>query len=119
MAINGMPDHIHIFVSMHPAESVALLVQEVKKASTDFIKEKKFAGHRFQWQAGYGGFSYSKSHAERVVRYVLDQKAHHRKKTFREEYLALLKAFEIEYQEDYLFDFFDEFPDGSTPLGSE
>jgi putative transposase len=107
MAINGMPDHIHIFVSMHQAESVALLIQEVKKASTAFIKDEKLTRHHFQWQTGYGAFSYSKSHAQRVVNYVLRQKQHHRKKTFREEYLELLAAFEIEYQPEYLFDFFE------------
>lgn len=106
MAINGMPDHIHIFVGMHPAESVSSLVQEIKKASSIFVKEKKFTSHRFQWQAGYGAFSYSKSHAHRVVNYVLKQKEHHYKKSFREEYLELLRAFEVEYQAEYLFDFF-------------
>nr|WP_222845866.1 IS200/IS605 family transposase [Flavilitoribacter nigricans] len=107
MAVNGMPDHVHIFLSMHPAEPVSVLVQEIKKASSSFIRAEKFTPHRFQWQAGYGAFSYSKSHAQRVVRYVLKQKEHHYKKSFREEYLELLKAFEIEFQTEYLFDFFD------------
>jgi putative transposase len=107
MAINGMPDHIHIFVSMHPSESPSDLVREIKKASTDYIKKEKLSPHKFQWQEGFGAFSYSKSQKDRVVQYVLNQKEHHRKRSFREEYLAFLKAFEIEYQEKYLFDFFD------------
>jgi hypothetical protein len=83
------------------------LIQEIKKSSTDYIKKEGFCNHRFQWQSGFGAFSYSKSHAGRVVKYVLNQKEHHREKTFREEYLALLKAFEIEYKEEYLFDFWE------------
>jgi REP element-mobilizing transposase RayT len=107
MAINGMPDHIHIFISMNPDDAISDLVREVKKASTDFIKAQKLCPFKFQWQAGYGAFSYSKSHSPKVIRYVLNQKEHHRKKTFREEYIALLKAFEVAYQDQYLFDFFD------------
>lgn len=107
MAINGMPDHIHIFLSMHPSDSISDLVRETKKASTEFIKQEKLSPLKFQWQAGYGAFSYSKSHANRVINYILNQKEHHRKKTFREEYHTFLKAFSIEYQEEYLFNFFD------------
>lgn len=107
MAINGMPDHVHIFISMHPTESPSTLVREIKKASTDFIKKEKLSPQKFQWQEGFGAFSYGKSQKERVVQYVRNQKEHHRKRSFREEYLALLKAFEIDFKTEYLFDFFD------------
>ncbi len=104
LAINGMPDHIHIFIGLNPNESISNLVRETKKASTNFIKEKKFTKNKFQWQGGYGAFSYSHSAIDRVVKYVLNQKQHHKKKTFQSEYLAFLKAFEIEYKDEYLFD---------------
>lgn len=107
MAINGVPDHIHFLVSMHPADAVADMVREVKKASTDFIKTNRFIPFRFQWQSGYGAFSYNKSEAPRVVSYILNQKEHHRHITFRKEYLDLLKRFDIDFQEPYLFEFFD------------
>lgn len=108
MAINGMPDHIHILVSMHPTDQISLLVQEVKKASTHFINQEGFTPKAFLWQGGFGAFSYSQSHVGRVVKYILRQKQHHGGKTFREEYLQLLQNYEIEYQDPYLFDFFDQ-----------
>jgi REP element-mobilizing transposase RayT len=104
LAINGMPDHIHIFIGLNPNESISDLVREVKKASNDFIKMRRFTKYKFQWQSGYGAFSYSHSAIDRVVKYILNQKEHHRKKTFKEEYLAFLNAFEIEYKKEYLFD---------------
>jgi REP element-mobilizing transposase RayT len=107
LAINGMPDHIHIFFGMKPDCCISDLVREIKKSSTDFIKEHRFTTLKFQWQNGFGAFSYSKSSIDNVVRYVLNQKSHHQKKTFREEYIDFLEKFEIDYNDAYLFDFFD------------
>lgn len=104
LAINGMPDHIHIFIGLNPKESISDLVRETKKASSTFITDNKFTNHKFQWQSGYGAFSYSHSAIDNVVKYILNQKEHHKKRTFKEEYLSFLKAFEIEYEEEYLFD---------------
>lgn len=104
LAINGMPDHIHFFIGLNPKEAISNLVQETKKASDTFIKDNGFTKHNFQWQSGYGAFSYSHSAIDNVVKYILNQKEHHRKKSFKEEYLAFLKAFEIDYDDQYLFD---------------
>lgn len=106
LAINGMPDHIHFFIGMKPSCCLSDLVREVKKSSNEFIKEKKFC-NGFYWQDGYGGFSYSHSHLSNVINYVTNQKGHHKKKTFREEYLELLNKFEIKFEDQYLFEFID------------
>lgn len=103
LAINGMPDHIHFFIGMKPSCCLSNLIREVKKSSNDFITEKKFSKYKFNWQEGYGAFSYSHSQIDSVVKYIMNQKEHHRKLTFREEYLDFLKKFEIEFKEDYLF----------------
>lgn len=102
LAINGVPDHIHIFIGYRPTEALSDLVREIKKSSTEFIKEKKFVRGRFQWQEGYGAFSYAEDQVKNVVNYILNQKEHHRKKTFREEYLKFLEEFNVEYNPDYL-----------------
>ena len=103
LAVSGMPDHIHIFVNMQPVQAVSKLMQEVKCSSSKWINQKRFLRTRFNWQAGYGAFTYSKSQIDTVVKYVNRQKEHHRKKTFKEEYLEILNKFEIEYDEKYLF----------------
>lgn len=103
LAINGMSDHIHFFIGMKPSCCLSNLIREVKKSSNDFITEKKFSKYKFNWQEGYGAFSYSHSQIDSVVKYIMNQKEHHRKLTFREEYLDFLKKFEIEFKEDYLF----------------
>ena len=106
-AINNMPDHVHIFASMKPSESVSDLVRDIKSNSSRLIHEKKWTRLDFSWQEGYGAFSYAKSQKEAVSRYVWNQQAHHRQKTFREEYLEMLEKFEIPFDERYLFDFID------------
>jgi putative transposase len=108
IAINGMPDHIHIFIGLDPSQCLSDLVREIKKASTNKINELKLTKGKFEWQAGYGAFTYSASHIDKVVKYILNQKNHHKKKSFKTEYLQLLKAFEIEYNDQYLFDWFDD-----------
>jgi len=104
MAINSMPDHIHIFLGLKPNISVAEIVRDIKHSSSNFINEKKWLFGRFFWQEGYGAFTYSESQTENVVNYILNQEVHHRKKTFKEEYLELLKLFNIEYDEKYVID---------------
>lgn len=103
IAINGMPDHIHIFIGMKPSCCLSELVREIKKSSNDFIKEKKFSKYKFNWQEGYGAFSYSHSAIDNVAKYVMNQKEHHKKQTFKEEYLDFLNKFQIEYKYEYLF----------------
>ncbi len=104
LAINGMPDHLHIFIGMKPACCLSDLVKEIKKSSNDFIKEKRFIKFKFQWQEGYGAFSYSHSDLDKVIKYIMNQKQHHKTKTFREEYVEFLKNFAIEYKDEYLFE---------------
>lgn len=106
-AIYCMPDHTHLLVSMKPDLSVADLAGAIKSNSSSFIKEKKWVSESFSWQEGFGGFSYSKSQSQDVVNYILNQPEHHKKKTFKQEYLEFLKRFEIEYNEKYLFEFYD------------
>ncbi len=104
LAINGMPNHIHFLIGMKPTCCLSDLVREIKKSSNDFIKEKKFAPHHFQWQEGYGCFSYSHSALDNVIAYIQNQKEHHKKMTFKEEYISFLKKFDIEFDERYLFE---------------
>lgn len=106
-AIYCMPDHTHIFLSMQPDKSVSDIVRDVKSNSSSFLNNNKLVNRYFNWQEGFGAFSYSKSQAPAVVEYILNQKEHHRKKTFKEEYLDFLQKFEIEYNEKYLFEFYD------------
>lgn len=103
LAINGMPDHIHVFFGMRPRQSLSELMQMVKGDSSTWINERGFTKRKFSWQPGYGGFSYGKSQVPSVIRYIANQELHHRKKTFREEYLEFLRAFEVEYDEKYIF----------------
>jgi len=108
LAIGSMPDHIHIFIGYNLNHLIPKLVEEIKTSSNTWIKEKRLSKFRFEWQKGYGAFTHSKSQLDAVVKYVLNQKAHHKKKTFREEYLEILKNNEIEYKDEYVFDFFDD-----------
>jgi putative transposase len=104
IAINGVANHIHIFIGMKPSCCLSDLVREIKKSSNEFIAENKFTLHKFNWQEGFGAFSYSHSHIESVYKYVMNQKEHHKKVTFKEEYIDFLKKFEVSYDEKYLFD---------------
>lgn len=107
LAINGMPNHLHFLIGMKPTCCLSDLVREVKKSSNDFIKENKFCPLKFQWQSGFGAFSYSHSQLDNVIVYIMNQKEHHNKKTFKEEYLGLLTKFNIEFKNDYLFDWIE------------
>lgn len=103
IAINGMSDHLHMLVGFRTTQSIADLMQDVKADSSQWINVNRFCGSRFEWQAGYGVFSYAKSQVPSVINYIQTQKEHHRKLTFREEYLAFLEKFEVEYDERYIF----------------
>jgi len=107
LAVNCMPDHTHLFVGFKPTILIADFLKEIKVESNEFINNKKWINGKFSWQDGYGVFSYSHSHIDRVIKYVLNQEAHHKKKTFRQEYHELLKKFAIPFEEKYLFDFMD------------
>ena len=100
--INSMPDHVHLFIGMRPHQSVSALMQDVKGESSKWINQKKFVRKRFEWQQGYGVFSYSYSHIPRVIEYIRNQERHHRKKIFIDEYRSFLKAFQIEFDERYI-----------------
>ncbi len=106
-AIYCNPDHTHVLVGLNPAISVSKLIEQIKSGSSKWMNEKKFLPQKFHWQGGYGAFSYSKSQTERVVQYILDQPLHHKKHSFREEYLGFLKKFEIDYELKYLFDWIE------------
>lgn len=107
LSIFCVPDHTHAFVGMNPDISIADMVQDVKRASTNFINHSKLINTHFNWQKGYGAFSYSKKQVPDVIDYILRQEEHHAKKTFRQEYYEFLDLFGIEYKEEYLFEFYD------------
>jgi len=105
--VNGMADHIHAFVGLKPAMSISDLVRDMKNNSSNFVNDRKLVKGKFSWQGGYGAFSYSHSHIQNVYNYILNQEKHHKKKTFKEEYLEFLTKFEVEYNEKYLFEWYD------------
>lgn len=107
LAINGMPDHLHFIIGMKPSCCLSDLVREIKKSSNDFINEKKFSKYKFSWQEGYGAFSFSHSALDNVIQYVNNQKEHHRKISFKEEYKEFLEKFEVEFREEYLFEWLE------------
>jgi putative transposase len=102
IAINGMPNHIHIFVGYKPHQLIPDLLQDIKGSSSAWINSKKLVKGKFSWQEGYGAFSYSHSHIDAVVKYIVNQEQHHKKRTFREEYIGLLESFHIDYNEKYI-----------------
>lgn len=106
LAINGMSDHIHIFIGYGPSVSLSDLVEEIKTSSNKFLKQQ-FTHRNFSWQRGYGAFSYSRSHIDAVIKYINKQEEHHCKRTFKEEYLKMLSDFDIEYKEQYVFEFLE------------
>jgi putative transposase len=106
-AIYCNPDHTHLFVGMHPNITPSKLMEQVKSGSSKWLNDKKYLPYKFSWQDGFGAFSYSRSHINNVVQYVINQPEHHKKQTFKEEYLLFLEKFEIEYNEKYLFEWYD------------
>ncbi len=107
LAIFAMPDHLHLLVSIKPNISISDLVRDIKAGSSKFISENNWVKEKFSWQEGFGAFSYSKSQIDNVVKYILSQEEHHKKKTFKDEYLEFLHKFDIKYNEKYLFEWIE------------
>jgi putative transposase len=107
LAIGAMPDHIHILIGYNVNQLIPDLVEEIKTSSNSWIKQEKKSKFKFDWQKGYGAFTYSKSQVKAVIQYILNQERHHKKRKFREEYLDILKKNEIEFKEEYVFEFFN------------
>ena len=103
IAINNMPDHLHLLVGLRPDVALSDLVRDVKAGSSKFVNEKRWVMGRFSWQQGFGAFSYARSQLGAVIRYIQDQQKHHAKKSFRDEYLELLERFGVEYDQKYIF----------------
>jgi REP element-mobilizing transposase RayT len=108
LAVHSMPDHTHMFIGQKPSIALSDLVRDVKNASANFINESQWVGGRFRWQEGFGAFSYSHSQIGTVIRYIENQERHHVRRTFREEYLNLLKKFEVPHDERFIFKPTDE-----------
>lgn len=104
IAINGMPDHIHILIGIKPNKALSDLVRDIKANSSRFINEKRWITGKFEWQSGFGAFTYSHSHLANVINYIQHQEEQHQTKTFKEEYIGFLKAFEIDYKDEYVFE---------------
>lgn len=103
LAINGMPDHVHVLIGMRPNQALSELMRDVKAGSAKWVNEKDCMPGRFEWQEGYGAFSYDKTSLPKVIEYIIHQNVHHQVRTFSEEYLDLLKEFEVSFDEKYLF----------------
>ena len=107
LAVNGMPDHVHVLVGLKPSMRISDLVRDIKNNSSNFINDNAWLKNHFSWQEGYGAFSYSESQFGKVIDYIKNQKQHHQKRTFRQEYLGFLKKFNVPFEEKYLFEFFE------------
>ena len=105
--INGVSDHVHILFGENPSKSISDTVHDIKRSTSLFINNEKLCLGKFSWQEGYGAFTYSRSQLDDVYSYIQNQEEHHKEKTFKEEYIRFLQKFEIEYDERFLFDFFD------------
>lgn len=107
LAVNGFKNHVHIFFELHPTTPLCDVLEIVKANSSKWINSNHFVKGRFEWQRGYSGFTYSRSQRDHVIQYIMDQENHHQIQTFREEYLEMLRKFEMEYDERYIFEFYD------------
>jgi REP element-mobilizing transposase RayT len=108
LAIGTMPDHVHILIGYNVNQLIPNLVEEIKTSSNTFIKEKRLSKFKFEWQKGYGAFTHSHSQIDSVAKYILSQEEHHKKKPFREEYLEILKKNDVEFKDEYVFEFFND-----------
>jgi putative transposase len=104
IAINGMPDHIHILLGLKPTMALSDLIRDIKANSSRFINDNHWMAGRFEWQHGFGAFSYSHSQLDTIVQYIKNQEEHHRTKTFREEYTEFLNRYAIDFKPEYLFE---------------
>lgn len=106
--VNGMSDHVHVFIGLNPSVSISDTVHDIKRNTSLFINTEKLCLGKFSWQEGYGSFTYSRSQIERVYQYIKNQEYHHQKSTFKSEYIKFLKNYEIDYDDRYLFNFWDD-----------
>jgi len=107
LAVNGVEDHVHLFFDYNCRELIEDLVREIKKSSNAYINERNLCLAKFEWQSGYGVFSYSYRQKSVVIEYIMNQEEHHKKKSFRQEYLEFLKSFQIDFKDEYVFNFLD------------
>lgn len=107
IVINSMPDHMHILIGLRPSMALSDLVRDIKSDSSDWMNRNRLAQGRFTWQEGFGAFSYGHSQLDMIIRYIQNQQRHHSKKTFKSEYLTLLRKFEIDFKEEYVFEFYE------------
>ncbi|NLF40122.1 IS200/IS605 family transposase [bacterium] len=110
IAINGMPDHVHVLIGYNPSQSLSDLVRDVKCDSTKFINDNRLGIGRFAWQEGYGAFSYARSQLDAVAKYIMNQRDHHRVRSFRDEYVEMLRKFDVAFDDRYLFKWRDSCP---------
>jgi len=107
ISINGMADHLHILIGLRPAMALANLVRDIKSDSSDWVNRRRLARGKFAWQEGYGAFSYGHSQLDTIIRYIQNQEKHHQRRSFKDEYLTLLRKFQIEFKEEYVFKFIE------------
>lgn len=107
LAIFAMPDHLHLFTGLKANINMSDFIRDIKAGSSKFINDQKWINENFSWQNGFGGFSYSKSHVDNVIKYIMNQELHHQKKSFKTEYIDLLNKFEVDYDEKYLFNWIE------------
>jgi putative transposase len=108
LAINGMPDHVHLLIGLRPDVALSDLVRDIKTASSKLVNQKKWLPTRFSWQEGFGAFSYGYSQLDSVIRYIQNQETHHARQSFKTEYFSLLRKFDIAFEDKYIFDFVDD-----------
>jgi putative transposase len=107
MSVGGWKDHVHVFFELPPKLNISDIMRMLKATSSKWINDNKMVHGKFNWQEGYGAFSYSKSQRNDVVKYIMNQEEHHKMKTFKEEYLAMMRDFDIKYEDKYMFEFYD------------
>jgi REP element-mobilizing transposase RayT len=107
LAVNGYKDHVHVFFELKPSLALSDVIRDIKANSAKWINDNHFVLGHFTWQKGYGAFSYSRSQRDKVIKYIMEQEKHHAGKSFREEYLELLRKFEIPFEDNYVFEFYD------------
>ncbi|MCP9756142.1 IS200/IS605 family transposase [Lacihabitans sp. CCS-44] len=108
LAVNGYHDHVHLFFDYNCKELISDLVREIKKSSNEFVTAGRFCSTKFEWQNGYGVFSNGHREKDTIIKYIVNQEKHHSKRSFKEEYLSLLASYNVEYKNEYVFEFFDE-----------
>lgn len=107
ISINGMPDHLHVLIGLKPSMALADLVRDIKADSSTYVNKNRWVRGKFSWQEGYGAFSYGHSQLDTIIRYIQNHEKHHRRRSFKEEYLAWLKKYEIPFEAKYVFEFID------------